>query len=46
MAAFHQALGQLLGRALPVPPPHVTLYVAGTARGIGLPDPETLARYR
>ena len=46
MARFHQALGQLLGRALPVPPPHVTLYVAGTDRGIGLPDPETLARYR
>lgn len=46
MAGFHAALGQLLGRALPVPPPHVTLYVAGTDRGIGLPDPDTLARYR
>lgn len=46
MAGFHQALGRLLGRQLPVPPPHVTLYVAGTDRGIGLPDPETLARYR
>lgn len=45
MARFHASLGRLLGRALPVPPPHVTLYVAGT-EGIGLPDPETLARYR
>ena len=46
MARFHAALGTLLGRALPVPPPHVTLYVAGTVRGIGLPDPGTLARLR
>ena len=46
MATFHGALGRLLGRALPVPPPHVTLYVAGSARGIGLPDQETLERYR
>ena len=46
MARFHAALGALLGRALPVPPPHVTLYVAGTTRGIGLPDAATLARYR
>ena len=46
MAGFHAALGRLLGCPLPVPPPHVTLYVAGTPRGIGLPDPDTLARYR
>ena len=46
MAAFHADLGELLGRALPVPPPHVTLYVAGTRQGIGLPDPDTLAVHR
>lgn len=46
MAAFHADLGFLLGRTLPVPPPHVTLLVAGTRQGIGLPDPETLAAYR
>ena len=46
MARFHAALGALLGHDLPAPPPHVTLYVAGTDQGIGLPDPETLARYR
>ena len=45
MAAFHAALGVLLGRPLPVPPPHVTLHVAGTRRGIGLPDAATLARF-
>lgn len=37
MRPFHAALGRLLGRQLPVPPPHVTLYTAGDARGIGLP---------
>lgn len=36
MAPLHRALGRLLGRQLPVPPPHVTLAVAGDARGIGL----------
>lgn len=46
MAEFHGALGRMLGHPLPVPPPHVTLYVAGSDRGIGLPDPETLASYR
>ena len=45
MARFHGALGALLGSDLPVPPPHVTLYVAGSRQGIGLPDPDTLARY-
>lgn len=45
MASFHAALESLLGRGLPVPPPHVTLYVAGTDQGIGLPDPDTLARF-
>jgi hypothetical protein len=37
MAPLHHALGRLLGRQLPVPPPHVTLYVAGDPRGIGVP---------
>jgi hypothetical protein len=44
MAPFHARLGARLGRALPVPPPHVTLYTAGDARGIGLPDEATLRR--
>jgi hypothetical protein len=42
MAPLHRALGRLLGRQLPVPPPHVTLHVAGDARGIGLPSPSML----
>lgn len=42
MARFHHALGDLLGRRLPVPPPHVTLYVHGRERGIGLPGPAKL----
>lgn len=46
MARFHARLGDRLGTVLPVPPPHVTLYVAGSRRGIGLPDPATLARRR
>lgn len=36
MAAFHRDLGRLLGRQLPIPPPHVTLYVTGRAQGIGV----------
>lgn len=44
MAPFHARLGRLLGRALPVPPPHVTLYTAGDPRGIGVPDEASLAR--
>jgi hypothetical protein len=46
MARFHAALGDLLGVELPVPPPHVTLYVRGDAEGIGVADAATLARYR
>ncbi len=38
MAKFHHALGDLLGRKLPVPPPHVTLYTAGREDGIGVPS--------
>ena len=36
MVGLHARLGELLGRELPVPPPHVTLYVAGRAEGIGV----------
>jgi hypothetical protein len=46
MARLHAWLGRALGRALPVPPPHVTLYVRGDPEGIGVPDQATLARYR
>jgi len=45
MLRFHARLGQLLGRTLPVPPPHVTLYVAGDMEGIGVPDEERWRRY-
>jgi hypothetical protein len=45
MREFHARLGTLLGRALPVPPPHVTLHVAGDAEGIGVPDEEAWRRY-
>ena len=44
MAAFHARLGALLGCTLPVPPPHVTLYTAGDADGIGVPDEATWRR--
>ena len=46
MARLHAWLGRALGRELPVPPPHVTLYVRGDAEGIGVPDEATLERYR
>ena len=42
MAPLHAALGRLLGRQLPVPPPHVTLYTAGDHRGIGVSSPGRL----
>jgi hypothetical protein len=42
MAPLHHALGRLLGRELPVPPPHVTLAVAGDPSGIGLASPSML----
>ena len=45
MQRFHARLGQLLGRTLPVPPPHVTLYVAGDREGIGVPDEAAWRRY-
>ena len=46
MARLHARLGRLLRRSLPVPPPHVTLYVRGDEEGIGVPDAATLARLR
>src|SRR5690606_30255445 len=45
MAPFHRALGRLLGRQLPVPPPHVTLYTAGRPQGIGLSSPSRLRAF-
>ena len=33
---FHRWLGGLLGRELPVPPAHVTLYTHGKREGIGI----------
>ena len=45
MAPFHARLGQLLGCPLPVPPPHVTLWVAGDAEGIGVPDAAAWQRH-
>jgi len=45
MAAFHRALGRLLGRQLPVPPPHVTLYTAGRPQGIGVSSPARLRAF-
>ena len=42
MAPLHAALGRLLGRQLPVPPPHATLYTAGDDRGIGVSSPKRL----
>lgn len=42
MAALHTALGRHLGRQLPVPPAHVTLYTAGRDNGIGVASPRRL----
>lgn len=44
MAAFHARLGGMLGRRLPVPPAHVTLYTSGDDAGIGVPDDAALRR--
>ena len=46
MAGLHRGLGRLLGRELPVPPPHVTLYVAGRGQGIGVRSPRHLRALR
>jgi len=45
MAPFQRALGRLLGRELPVPPPHVTLYTAGRPQGIGVSSPSRLRAF-
>jgi hypothetical protein len=45
MAHLHRALGRLLGRQLPVPPAHVTLYTAGCAQGIGVSNPARLRAF-
>lgn len=39
---YHRWLGELLGRQLPVPPAHVTLYTHGKAAGIGIPTAQRL----
>ncbi|QOY62803.1 hypothetical protein INQ40_00280 [Lysobacter sp. H21R4] len=46
MRPFHQALGRLLGRQLPLPPAHVTLYTAHGPRGIGLASASQLRSRR
>jgi hypothetical protein len=46
MARVHAWLGERLGCTLPVPPPHVTLYVRGDPEGIGVPDAESCRRLR
>ncbi len=45
MARFHFALGKLLGRELAVPPPHVTLFIAGRKKGIGTVSGRQLRGY-
>lgn len=42
LAHYYRWLETLLGRQLPVPPPHVTLYTHGKARGIGIPTTRAL----
>lgn len=39
---YYRWLGERLGRQLPVPPAHVTLYTHGKAAGIGIPTPQRL----
>lgn len=45
MHRFHVALGRMLGRQLPVPPPHVTLFTAGRDKGIGVASARQLRAY-
>ncbi|MDQ3205887.1 MAG: hypothetical protein M3Q40_05165 [Pseudomonadota bacterium] len=44
LGAFYRCIEELLGRQLPVPPAHVTLYTFGRPQGVGVPDPGTLRR--
>ena len=39
---FYRWLGELLGRELPLPPAHVTLYTHRKAKGIGIPSRRNL----
>lgn len=39
---YYRWLGELLGRQLPVPPAHVTLYTHRKAKGIGIPTTQSL----
>ncbi|GAB6195604.1 hypothetical protein [Lysobacter xanthus] len=39
---FYRWLGELLGRQLPVPPAHVTLYTRNKAKGIAIPTARQL----
>lgn len=41
---FYDALADLLGRKLAIPPPHVTLYTFGRSQGIAVPDVATMQR--
>lgn len=42
LAFYYRWLGELLGRQLPVPPAHVTLYTHRKAKGIGIPTRQRL----
>lgn len=42
LAGLHRSIGRWLGSQLALPPPHVTLYVAGKAKGIGVPSERAL----
>lgn len=44
LAQFYDALADLLGRKLAIPPPHVTLYTVGRSQGIAVPDVATMQR--
>ena len=45
MARFYAGLEDLLGRELALPPPHVTLFTAGKAEGIGVASLQQLRAY-
>ena len=45
LAEFYRRLGEILGRALEVPPAHVTLYTRNTSEGIGLADAAAFRRH-
>lgn len=45
LAAFHRTVERLLGRTLPRPPPHITLYTEGRRKGIGVPAESALRAF-